>query len=307
MKVLLFFKKYWFKVLSIVLIFAISFYVLAFGIRKATNYEILKGDDKQQTIYTVWHVETFEGGGKARIDYLKTIARDMEKQDNQVLFMIKAVAAEKLADELKASKPDIISFGFGVGKIVLPNLSAQENSFEIRDELIESGSFNKKFYAVPYIVSGYAMFNHSIQADEFHVGTNTYIKPQNIYSSLNLHPKENESQYEAYKDFVYNKNVQLLGTGRDLFRVNNLNNIGRTNAIISPINSYTDLIQYLGIINSNETTQKFISLALSDTYQNSLSQYSLFSSKYNKLYHDGIYNDMEDAIMSCKIPNCFNG
>ena len=306
MKVLQFFKKHWFKVLSVVLIGAISIYVLMFGMKRARNYEILKGDEKQQTIYTIWHVETFEGGGKARIDYLKTIARDMEKQDNQVLFMVKAVAPDKLSSELEVSQPDIISFGFGVGEIVLPHLIAQENTFDVRDELLESGSFNKKFYAVPYIVSGYAMFNHSMTECEFHVGTNNYISPQNIYSSLNLQPKENESQYEAYKDFVYNKNVQLLGTARDLFRINNLNNIGRANAIINPINTYTDLIQYLGIINYNQTTQKFISLALSESYQNSLIDYSLFSSKYNKIYSSGIYNDMEDAIMSCAIPNCFN-
>ena len=307
MKVLLFFKKYWFKILSFVLIVAISFYVLAFGIKKATNYEVLKGEEKHQTIYTIWHVETFEGGGKARIDYLKTIARNMEKQDNQVLFMIKQIEPEKLSSELEVSRPNIISFGFGVGELVLPYLIAQESTFDVRDELLESGSFNKKFYAVPYIIGGYAMFNHSMDATKFHVGTNNYIKPQNIYSSLNLTPTESESQYEAYKDFVYDKNVQLLGTSRDLFRINNLNNIGRTNAIINPINSYTDLIQYLGIINSNETTQKFMSLALSDTYQNTLTQYSLFSSKYNKIYSSGIYNDMEDAIMNCQIPNCFNG
>ena len=71
MKVLQFFKKHWFKVLSVVLIGAISIYVLMFGMKRARNYEILKGDEKQQTIYTIWHVETFEGGGKARIDYLK--------------------------------------------------------------------------------------------------------------------------------------------------------------------------------------------------------------------------------------------
>lgn len=306
MKVLLFLKKHWFKVLSVVLIGAISFYTLAFGIKKARNYEILKGDDKQQTIYTIWHVETFEGGGKPRIDYLKTIARDMEKQDNQVLFMVKAVSPDKLSAELQVNKPDIISFGYGVGSLILPHLKQQENTFDVRDELIESGSFNKKFYAVPYIVSGYAMFNHSILTNEFHVGTNSFVNPNKIYSSLNLTPKQNESQFEAYKSFVYNKNVQLLGTARDLFRINNLNSIGRTNAIINPIASYTDLIQYLGIINNNETTQKFLSLALSIDYQNSLVDYSLFSSKYNKIYASGIYNDMEDAIMSCTIPNCFD-
>ena len=302
----MFIRKYWFKILSVILIAGIAVYVLMFGLKKARNYEILKGNEKQQTIYTIWHIETFEGGGKPRIDYLKTIARDMEKQDNQVLFMINAVAPEKLVGELEVSKPDIISFGFGVGEVVLPYLISQENTFNVRDELIESGCFNKKFYAVPYIVSGYAMFFHSMQASEFHVGTNNYTKPQNVYSALNLQPCENESQYEAYKDFVYNKSVQLLGTGRDLFRVNNLNSIGRTNAIINPIDTYTDLIQYLGIINSNKTTQKFMSLALNDNYQRTLADYSLFSSKYNKIYSSGIYNDMEDAIFSCQIPRVFN-
>ena len=289
-----------------VLIGAISFYVLCFGLRKATNYEILKGDNKQQTIYTIWHIETFEGGGKARIDYLKTIARNMEKENNQVLFMIKSVAPEKLKNsELEVSLPDIISFGFGVGELILPNLSPQDNTFNVRDELISSGSFNKNFYAVPYMVSGYAIFNHSMEASEFHVGTNNYTAPENIYKSLNLQPAETETQYEAYKDFVYNKKVSLLGTGRDLFRISNLNSIGRTNAIITPIDTYTDLIQYLGIINSNETTQKFLSLAMSETYQNTLVDYSLFSPLYNKIYYSGIYNDMEDAIMNCHIPNTF--
>ena len=149
------------------------------------------------------------------------------------------------------------------------------------------------------------MFNHSLLATEFHVGTNDYIKPENIYGTLNLKPTENESQYEAYKDFVYDKNVQLLGTGRDLFRINNLNNIGRTNAMIQPVDTYTDLIQYLGITNQNKATMNFVNLALSTTYQNRLKDYSLFSAKYNKLYHSGIYNDMENAIFSCTIPNVF--
>lgn len=306
MKILLFFKKHWIKLFSIVLVVGISFYVLLFGIKKARNFEVLKGAKKEQTIYTIWHIETFEGGGKARIDYLKTIARNMEKQDETVLFMIKTIDPRSLQSELESSQPDIISFGFGVGKTILPFLTNFENSFDVRDELISSGSFNKKFYAVPYIISGYALFTHSANSNEFHVGATNYTTPEKIYNNLNLQPIETESQYEAYKDFVYDKNVCLLGTGRDLFRINNLNNIGRTNAIMTPIDSYTDLIQYIGITNNNPITQKFVELALSLTYQNTLTNYSLFSSKYNKLYHSGIYSDMEDAISMCRIPNVFS-
>ena len=197
------------------------------------------------------------------------------------------------------------AFGFGVGKIVLPYLTAFDKTFDVRDELIESGSFNKKLYAVPYMVSGYALFNHNMLATKFHVGSTSYTSPDKIYSNLSLLPTKTESQYEAYKNFVYDKNVQLLGTGRDLFRINNLNNIGRTNAIINPINSYTDLIQYVGVINQSKTCAMFVELMLSSQYQNTLVEYSLFSSKYNKLYNYGIYNDMENAIYSCQIPNLF--
>lgn len=305
MKLLLFFKKHWTRLFCIGLILCVSCYVLMYGIKKARNYEVLKSLEKEQTIYTIWHIETFEGGGKARIDYLKTVAKHIEKQDDTALFMIKQVDPRALENELQNSQPDIISFGFGVGKAILPYLLNFETTFDVRDELISSGSFNKKLYAIPYIISGYAMFSHSAQATEFHAGSTNYTSPENIYKLLNLSPKESESQYEAYKSFVYNKNVQLLGTGRDLFRINNLNNIGRTNAMITPIDSYTDLIQYLGITNLNSTTKKFVELALSETYQNKLVDYSLFSSKYNKLYYSGIYSDMEDAISMCRIPNVF--
>lgn len=304
MKLLLFFKKHWTRLLCAGLIICLSCYVLLFGIKKARNYEVLKGKNKEQTIYTLWHIETFEGGGKARIDYLKTIARYIEKQDDTALFMIKQVDPRALENKLQNSQPDIISFGFGVGKVILPYLLNFETTFDVRDELISSGSFNKNLYAIPYIVSGYAMFSHSTQTKEFHVGATGFTAPETIYSQLNLHPQKSESQYEAYKSFVYDK-VQLLGTGRDLFRINNLNNIGRTNAMINPINTYTDLVQYLGITNSNLTTRKFLELALSETYQNKLVDYSLFSSKYNKLYYSGIYSDMEDAISMCRIPNVF--
>jgi len=298
-------KKNWAKVFSAVLIVIISVYVLSFGTKKARNYEVLKGKEKQQNIYTIWHVETFEGGGKPRIDYLKKIARDLENQDETILFMIKSIDARDLQNLLETANPDIMSFGYGVGKTILPYLVNFDKTFNVRDELISSGSFNKKLYAVPYIVSGYALFNHSMQSKEFHVGKTDYTSPEDIYNKLNLNPTELETQYEAYKNFVYDKNVQLLGTGRDLFRINNLNNIGRTNAMITPIDSYTDLIQYIGISNNNLNCKKFVEMALSDNYQNSLVDYSLFSSKYNKLYCSGIYNDMENAILNCEIPSVF--
>ena len=298
-------KKYWFKIFNFSLIAVICFYALGFGLKKTKEINFFKSKNQQISIYTIWHVETFEGGGKARIDYLKNIAKTMEKEDENNLFLIKQIEPERLISELEISTPDILSFGFGLGSLVVSKLKEIDTTFAVRDELIESGTFNKKLYAVPYIVSGYAMFSHSAIASEFHCGRTGYTYPNKVYNALNLEPTEQESQYEAYKSFVNNKNVTLLGTCRDLFRINNLNKIGRTNAIINPVDSYSDLIQYIGLCNFDNTTQKFLSYCLSEKNQLNLTSYSLFSSLYNKIYCNGIYSDMEDAIMSAYIPNVF--
>ena len=301
------FKKLLFNIIGVVLIVALGVYVCCFAIKKARDYEIYSEPSVDTKIYTIWHIETFEGGGKARIEYLKTAARSFEKSNIGTLFMIKSIKPENLESELAVSKPDILSFGFGVGALVLPHLTNLDSTYNVRDELVESGMFNNKLYALPYIVSGYAEIKHSELTSEFYCGTSEYVKPENIYSNLNLTPTKVESQYEAYTHFVYNKNAYLLGTARDVYRVNNLNNIGRTTAIIKPVETYTDLIQYVGIIKQDEISKKFVELLLSFEFQNTLVEYALFSSLYNKLYNSGIYNDMEDAIFACKIAKVFDG
>lgn len=298
-------RIHWFKILSVVLILILGIYILSVGIKRARNHEIYKEPSPDTKIYTVWHVETFEGGGKSRLDYLKSVARSIEKDNPGVLFFIKQIDANNLNNELASSVPDIISFGYGVGKIVLPYLCSFDSTFNIRDELIESASFNNKLYALPFIVSGYAMITHGELTENLHCGTTGFTSPETIYNGYQLSLAEVESQYEAYKDFVYNTDVTLLGTGRDVFRVNNLNKIGRANAIITPIDSYTDLIQYIGVTKVDENIIAFYSSLLSDERQHALSEYSLFSSKYDKIYFSGIYSDMEDAIFSCTIPNVF--
>lgn len=299
-------KKNWFKVLNVVLISILAIYVLAVAIKKTKDYEIYKEQEIETKIYTVWHVETFEGGGAPRINLLKKVARKIESENDGILFMIKEIDADDLSIEIENTIPDIISFGYGVGKIVLPYLQANENSYDIRDHLLLSGSFNNQFYALPYIASGYAIITHGTLSENFHCGTTGYTNPENLYSSLNINVSIEESQYEAYKSFVYDDSVSLLGTGRDVFRINNLNKIGRANASITPVDSYTDLIQYLGIINKDLYTEEFVKILVSDEYQSELNKYSLFSVKYDKIYSEGIYSDMENAIYRCSVPNVFS-
>ncbi len=298
-------KKIIFKIFNICLLIGVVIFVPLFSIKTARDYEIYKEPTIDSKIYTIWHIETFEGGGKSRISYLNSIARTIEKEHAGVLLMVKTISPEQLEQELVSSIPHIISFGFGVGKTLINKLQPFENTYNIRDELLESATFNGSLYALPYIASGYALITNGKGIENFHCGTNGFTRPENVYKDMNTTPIEIESQYEAYKDFVHKKDVSLLGTGRDVFRVNNLNKLGRKNAMISPVDSYTDLIQYLGVTTHDNIIDKFCAYALNDKNQNSLYEYSLFSSKYIKLYTDGIYNDMEDAIFNCYVPKVF--
>ena len=305
MKILLLIKKSWLKIISVMLILAISFYVLMFGIKKVKTYEILKGQAKQQTIHTIWHIETFEGGSKARINYIKDVCREIENKNDGVLFMVFSVLPQELENRLQQETPDIVSFGFGVGKTLLPHLKELDDAYEVRDELYNSAKFANSLMCVPYISSGYAKFTHSTNTETYCYGQNAYVSPLPAIENA-LNATAETTQYEAYKRFVYNKKTALIGTARDVFRVTNLNNIGRTNAVITPLNTYTDLIQYCGITIKDNTTGKFLKILLSNKQQKKLVDYSLFGVKNNKLYTTNIYNDMENAIFKARVPNVFD-
>lgn len=298
-------KKYWLKLICLILIIFIAIYVPCVAIKSARDYEIYKEPQLNTRIYSIYHVETFEGGGKSRSNFLNQIARKLEADYPGNLFILKTIEPSELESALSNQKPDIISFGYGVGKIVLPYLNSQNETYSIREELLNSGMFDNKIYAYPYISSGYAMITHGIMTENLLVGESMHIQPENIYSTLNLTPKKFKNSYEAYKNFIYDKNTNLLGTARDVFRVENLNKIGRLNASITPIVTYTDLTQYIGITNNDILTKKFVSLCLSDEFQKKLIDYSLFSVLNNKIYSSGIYNDMENAIYKCMIARVF--
>jgi hypothetical protein len=298
-------KKYWTRVVGLVLIVLILIYVPCFALKSARDYEIYKEPQLNTRVYSLYHIETFEGGSKSRSQFLNTVARALEKDHAGNLFMIKTIKPEELQSILSQQTPDLISFGHGVGHLALPYLIDKSETYDIRDSLLFSGIFNNKIYAYPYIASGYAYFTHGVKTDDYWVGSSIFVHPENSYDSINQKPVKDISSYEAYKKFVYNKKSNLLGTSRDLFRVENLNNIGRLNASITPLETYTDLIQYIGTTNNDSLCQKFISMCVSREYQAKLTEYSLFSVLNHKLYSSGIYNDMENAIFKCNVARVF--
>lgn len=295
------------KIIGVCCVLAISIYVCAFGIKKAKEFAIYSKKTSETIVYTIWHVETFEGGSTPRINYVKSIARGLEKQNPGVLFNIQSIDPNKLTDHLVESVPDIISFGQGVGKLVLNHLAEfdKNDKFDVRDELLDAGKFNGKVYAMAYIVSGYALFSHGEKETSIEYGTSGFISPEKAITAPQKPVKNFGTQFEAYKNFVYHHDHALLGTARDVFRIDNLNTIGRTNASITPLDSYTDLVQYIARTKVDDVTNEFCKQVVNSKNQINLASYHLFSSLNTKLYTNGIYSDMENAILNCKIKNVF--
>ena len=84
-------KSTFLTVTNVLLIVILSAYTIFFSFKSCVDQEIFTQPKENTQIYTIWHIETFEGGSKARIDYLKMIARDLEKQNPLNLFMIKQI------------------------------------------------------------------------------------------------------------------------------------------------------------------------------------------------------------------------
>lgn len=295
------------KIVNIGLIlFFITFSVMI-CLNKFENIPLINGNKNNIKIYEWWHIESFEGGGANRQNYLSSLALEYEKEHPTILFMVKRIEPDQLEEALTVNTPHLISFSEQVAKIVLPYLQQFDNEYGIQDNFLKSATYNGKLMALPFIASGYCYFTKSNSKDDLKL----YTANNNLHNALNLvdistiNKGETLTSYECYTKFVNNSDIKLLGTARDLFRIKNLENLGRFSVTYEPVSNFTDLIQYLGAISYDDNIKNFISYVMSDTNQYKLSNLKLFSTKHLKLYTEPIYSEMEQSLSTCIVPNIF--
>jgi len=222
--------------------------------------------------------------------------------------MVKNIEADQLAEALTKSTPHLISFSEQVAKIVLPYLTAFNNEYNIQDNFLQSAYYNGNLMALPFIASGYCYFTKTDSKKDL----NLYTANNNQHNALSLTSNkvvnngDTLSSYECYTKFVNRQDIKLLGTARDLFRIKNLENIGRVSVTYQPVATFSDLIQYLGITTCDNEVKKFVNYVMRDDNQRKLSNLSLFSTKQLKLYTEPIYAQMEQALTTCHVPNIFS-
>ena len=183
------------KVINITLIVFFIAFSTMFCLSRFNNTPLIEGNNDTLQIYEWWHIESFEGGGANRQNYLNKLALSYEKQNPTIMFMVKLVDADQLEDALTRGTPHLISFSEQVAKTVLPYLKSFDSEYNIQDNFLESATYNGKLMAIPFIASGYCYFTKTTIKDDLTI----YTSNNNLHNVTNLVKNETINNGELLK------------------------------------------------------------------------------------------------------------
>ncbi len=229
---------------------------------------------KHKFVLTLWHVDTFEGGVGSRADFLSS--RAVEFSNDGVIIMVKNHTVDSLKTAFsKGEIPDMISYGAGV-EFVLPYLkSLPKIDFS-------GGEIEGKYYAYPWCVGGYYLLTKNDDnrlIDRLFISQNDYNLPFIAKENHSIEAKEIifKKPLDAYTSFLSGKDCALLGTQRDIRRL-------QTRGVefyATPLENFSDLIQYISITAESEEryaeSLKFLKYLTAEKGQNQLEKIGMFS------------------------------
>ena len=279
-------------------IFVFFMTITPFFFEKAGVYVADVKLENTSNFLMIWHIDSFEGGSGNRASFLEKVAVQFHKINSNVYVFVQNLSEEEAINAIKSGdRPNVISFSHHISNEFADLLLPLDVKNNVRQELLECAQKNGQTYAMAWNMAGYCLIGNS-QADERVLTTldvdsvysyngaeynfvagykNSYGQvalSKNTSSKCDLNRCEDnmlqKSTYEAYTDFVANKASVLLGTTRDVHRVQNRINLGSMQeCAFVPLGKYTDLVQYVGVLNSEnkELSETFIEYLVSDGIQ----------------------------------------
>ena len=213
-----------------------------------------------KTVLTLWHVDSFEGGIGSRADFLSSALTDM--RDEGIIVLVKTHTTESMnAAILKGELPDLVSFGAGCE-------AATKFARELSFVSFAGSEKGGKHYAAPWCFGGYYLiaktednrliegFNEgnrdkTLEKIIVSQGENTLPTLALKVAGVTAKSADYYPPYDAYVEFLKEKNVVLLGTQRDLKRLEK-REVGFSAV---PLQGFCDLAQYVAI--TTESDEKF--------------------------------------------------
>ena len=294
-----------------------------------------------QKILELWYVETFEGGASSRSAWLNNVAIKFEKENRSQFVLVKTITESELAIHLENGEfCDLICFGSGLSENLENCLySLNPQNYEIAQTSLKNSAMKDgNLLAVPIMFNGYALISTELDNLSDSLFTSGEIIPEKrgnkkIYSciyggkgnagaqntidlksaegDLSVYPDSFKlSTFEAYSNFNNGKAKILIGTLRDVFRMQNKLDLGVIDKLtIEPLSSFTDMVCYLSIgknISEDKLSvaESFLKFVLSDKIQTSLSLVGQFS-PCKDIFSEGILDQLENVYANAKCPNLF--
>ena len=281
---------------AFILVFSI-FFTIFIGKNKI-NENVILGDKKEyKTVLSLWHVDTFEGGSGSRKQFLLDASIAFEKQNTGVLIMVTSMSLSALNNNLKNGVfPDILSSGIGSSATATFAMSSK-NSFY-------GGKVGDRIYAKPWCRGNYFLISKKADVLEDKNVENLIVSEgennlpilslilDGVYSkNAKILPPQ-----KAYTEFLNDKNGVLLGTQRDIVRLNQRG----YDYHCKPLFSYNDLYQYFYILTNNAKqgvyAENFIDFVLGESYQDKLSKLQMLSNVINVDCYEDIATAQNTAI-----------
>ena len=237
---------------------------------------------ENRVILNLWHIDSFEGGTGSRATFLKNVGNEYTAKNKNTLISVALLTVEGANKLIESGTyPDMISYG-ACGL----NIASRVNKLDGFD-VLDGGIMYKKRVAVSWCRGSY-----------FHIkrgnGKNAFIS-ENVYNSSVVATALNNfsfTNYEvvdvstAYRNFISQKNSEMIGTQRDVIKLINAN----VEFTATPLHSFNDLFQYISVTTANENRavkcKSFIKYLLSEDTQKKLTQIKMFSPIYSGLYTD---------------------
>ncbi len=300
------------KILRICIGFFLAFCVVftaIFGIEKIKTAGEIKGSQNsgEKTIITVWQIDSFEGGINSRRRFLENVAKSFERKNSGVLFLVLGYTEEGARENFsKGIFPDLISYGNGV---------YIEKAIELTGvKSFKGGMIGDKTFGAVWARGGYVLIENKNyekreEVEEIAISSQTYTQPLIALLEEGITDKKINvlKPLDAYVRFVSGKCKYLLGTQRDIHRLENKN----INYEANPIQKYNDLYQYISVTSTvdfkKEKCKEFISFLTSLEIQKQLNGIGMMSNDFKVEYENSAINKMQEISGEFSTISVFTG
>jgi len=294
---------YFMKIFKIIFGFIISFsiiFTIVFGGKQIEMAGELKQQENQDKPYLIslWHIEGFEGGRGSRKKFLEEVSLSFEKKQKNAYIMVFNLTIEGAEENIKKDiYPDLISYSIGTNVNNLKEIQSQRS--------FKGGNVGNKCFSLPWCKGGYVLIKNKncnkLNREKILVSSINYTNPMLALYLENINTKNAslEQSKKAYLEFINGKAEYLLGTQRDLVRLENAN----VNVEVTPIQAFNDLYQYIGIMADEEDRieicNNFINYLCEDENQQKLSKISMFSEFVEVNHQNEKLNILNKANKNC--------